>query len=170
MPGKCLSAQTEGDKCCWRGHDKLATVNLRTRSPTGGPGVDTIPHDCWMCLTALMKRINKKWEAPPPPPPPLPPHTPNFNRPCLSTVSSLMFPCFSSTVGFGFDQGLIFCDISDTYYESNTSPHREAGCLETLTVAERYAEQGNDRSTSHLCILSVKKKKINPYLRSHTSV
>lgn len=58
MPGKCLSAQTEGDKCCWRGHDKLATVNLRTRSPTGGPGVDAILHDCWMRLTALMKRIN----------------------------------------------------------------------------------------------------------------
>lgn len=66
MPGKCLSTQTEGDKCCWRGHDKLATVNLRTRSPTGGPWVDTILHDCWMCLTALMKGINKKWEAPSP--------------------------------------------------------------------------------------------------------
>lgn len=84
MPGKCLSAQTEGDKCCWRGHDRLATVNLRTRSPTGGPGVDTIHDDCWMCCTALMKRINKKWEAPPHPRHPLTTATHILLQPPLS--------------------------------------------------------------------------------------
>lgn len=65
MPGKCLGAPTEGDKCCWRGHDKLETVNLRTYSPTGGLPLDTILYECWKCLTALMKRINKKWGSPP---------------------------------------------------------------------------------------------------------
>lgn len=69
MPGKCLSIQTEDDKCCWRGHDRLATVNLRTHSPTGGPRVDTVLNDCWMYLTSLTKRIKKKRYAPPHPNP-----------------------------------------------------------------------------------------------------
>lgn len=64
MPGKCLSAQTEGDKCCWRGHDKLATVNLRTRSPTGGLRVDTILCDCWVGLTALMRKLTRSGNSP----------------------------------------------------------------------------------------------------------
>lgn len=59
MPGKCLGAQTEGDKCCWRGHDKQATVNLRTGGPTGGPQVDTILNDCWVGLTAHRKELTR---------------------------------------------------------------------------------------------------------------
>lgn len=172
MPGKCLSAQTEGDKCCWRGHDKLATVNLRTRSPTGGLGVDTILYDCWMCLTALMKRINKKWEAPPSPTFPHRTHNTNTHiqlQPPLPFYCKLFdVPLFLLTVSFGFDQGLISCDISDTYYESNTNPHREAWHFWTLTVAERRADQDSGGNTSAFHPLAT--KKVNSSQRSHTSV